>query len=325
MARDPLSVGIGRHYARLTIRDRAAGFLSLPMVVVRGRSDHPTLLVTAGSHPTEYAGIEAALRLSRRLNPRKIRGRVIIVPFVNLIGFNARTPGGCPEDSVDIFGAFPGYEGGSVSYSIAHGLFEKVVRQADYVVDLHGGELNESESLFLAWHFRVGNAKVDRASERLARMFGPDYLLDASRIWINSRRSALPKGLLAYEAAKLGKPAIIGEGGGSGKVGEFETKRLFDGLLRVCRGVGITKGEVKEKASTKVHGLTLLTSNYDGLLYCKVGVGDRVSRGDTLAEVRNWEGLVLQRVTAPCDGIIEITVNWMPIRSGEYVLAMVRY
>lgn len=325
MGEDPLSAGRGRYYTHLAIRERAAGSLSLPMIVIRGRSARPTLLVTAGSHPTEYAGVEAALRLSRRLNPMKVRGRVIIVPFVNLLGFNARAPGGCPEDLVDIFSAFPGRSGGTLSHSIARELFEKVVRKADYVVDLHGGELNESDSLFLAWHCKIGNVRVDRASERLARAFGPDYLLDASRIWVNGERSTLPKGLLAYEAARLGKPAIIGEGGGSGRVGEAETRSLLEGLMRVCRAIGVISGDVKERASVRVHDLTLLTTQFDGLLSCKVGVGDRVSRGELLAEVRDWEGSVLQEVSAPYDGIIEITVNWMPVRSGEYVLAMVRY
>ena len=325
MGKDFLGSKMGRYYTHLAIRNRAAGSISLPMIVIRGRSARPTLLVTAGSHPTEYVGVEAALRLSRRLNPKKIRGRVIIVPFVNILGFNARAPGTCPEDSVDIFSAFPGMGGGTVSYAIAHELFEKVVRQADYVVDLHGGELNESESLFLAWHCRVGNTRVDRASERLARTFGPDYVLDASKIWVDRERSTLPKGLLAYEAAKLGKAAIIGEGGGSGRVGESETRRLLEGLIRVCTAIGIIRGDVKERPSARVHDLTLLTTWFDGLLSCKVRVGNRVSRGDLLAEVRDWKGSVLQKISAPYDGIVEITVNWMPVRAGEYVLAMVRY
>lgn len=325
MGKNSLGFRKGRYYTNLPIRDRAAGSLSLPMIVVRGKSARPTLLVTAGSHPTEYAGVEAALRLSRTLNPKKIRGTVIIVPFVNLLGFNARAPGACPEDSVDIFGAFPGTGGETVSYAIARELFEKVVRQADYVVDLHGGELNESESLFLAWYCKVGNVRVDRASEKLARTFAPDYMLDASKIWINRERSNLPKGLLVYEAARLGKPAIIGEGGGSGRAGEPEVRRLLEGLKRVCIAIGIVRGEVSERTSERVHDLTLLTTQCDGLLSCRVRVGDRVSRGDLLAEVRDWEGSVLQKISAPYDGIVEITVNWMPVRAGEYVLAMVRY
>ncbi len=108
-------------------------------------------------------------------------------------------------------------------------------------------------------------------------------------------------------------------------MGEAETRSLLEGLMRVCRTVGVISGDVKERSPLRVHDLTLLTTQFDGLLSCKVGVGDRVSRGELLAEVRDWEGSVLQEVSAPYDGIIEITVNWMPVRSGEYVLAMVRY
>ena len=52
--------------------------------------------------------------------------------------------------------------------------------------------------------------------------------------------------------------------------------------------------------------------------------GDRVAKGQHLADVRGWDGVVLQRIEAPFDGIVEITVNWLPVRSGEYALAMVK-
>ena len=53
---------------------------ALPMWVVNGSADGPTLVVTGGVHAAEYASIAAALDLGRSLDPRQLRGRVIACP-----------------------------------------------------------------------------------------------------------------------------------------------------------------------------------------------------------------------------------------------------
>ncbi|MGA2666350.1 MAG: succinylglutamate desuccinylase/aspartoacylase family protein, partial [Nitrososphaerales archaeon] len=118
----------GKVYTDLLITARPAGNLTLPIIVIKGAAPGPTLTVVAGIHPTEYAGIEAALRLARGLSPDEVKGRVVILPFVNLAGFNARAPGCRPADLVDVWSAFPGEHGASVTYAVARGLLEKVVR-----------------------------------------------------------------------------------------------------------------------------------------------------------------------------------------------------
>ena len=41
----------------------------MPVVVINGTADGPVFAVTAGVHGAEYPGIEAAIRLSRMLQP----------------------------------------------------------------------------------------------------------------------------------------------------------------------------------------------------------------------------------------------------------------
>jgi predicted deacylase len=95
--------------------------------------------------------------------------------------------------------------------------------------------------------------------------------------------------------------------------------------MNVCRSLGMVEGAPKEgRAAEPVSDLTLLGVYHDGLLYCRTKAGDRVTKGQHLADVRSWDGTVLQRIEAPFDGIVEITVNWLPVRSGEYALAMVK-
>jgi predicted deacylase len=64
-----VEIGTGEKVQRLIEVTLAKETLSLPLFIIHGRKDGPTLAITAGVHGTEYASIEAALRLGRTLNP----------------------------------------------------------------------------------------------------------------------------------------------------------------------------------------------------------------------------------------------------------------
>ncbi|MCL4394684.1 MAG: succinylglutamate desuccinylase/aspartoacylase family protein, partial [Chloroflexi bacterium] len=79
-----LSAGRGQKTSgihSLKLQDRTT---DLPVFLVNGQTDGPTLVVTGGVHGAEYASIEAALRLGRSLDPAKLHGRVIVVPVERL-------------------------------------------------------------------------------------------------------------------------------------------------------------------------------------------------------------------------------------------------
>ena len=317
-------MGEGKTYTELFVAQRPAGNLSLPVVVLKGRQAGPTLTIVAGIHPTEYAGIEAALRFAHETDAADVNGTVIIVPFLNLAGFNSRTPGGSPEDMVDVWRVFPGNTVSSITYTVAHEFFQRVVRHSDALIDLHGGELNESAAVPLAWYPVTGHTETDEKSRALAEAFQPDYLVDASKIWMDDQPTTLPNGLLIHEAATNRIPSIIGEAGGAGRSSEAGADRLYAGLVNCCQSLGLLPGARPASKVPVLKDLTLLGVRVDGLLYCTATAGERVSKGQGLAEVRSWEGKVLQRISAPFDGIVTITVNWFPVRSGEYALAMAR-
>ena len=79
----------------------------------------PFLSITAGIHGTEYASIEAALRLGRTLDPEEISGRVMILPIVNIPAFKKRTIYVGPHDQKNLNRVFPGRADGTFSESLA--------------------------------------------------------------------------------------------------------------------------------------------------------------------------------------------------------------
>src|SRR5512133_1574414 len=148
----------------------------LAMWLVNGAKDGPTLLVTAGVHAAEYASIAAALELGRALDPKAIAGRVILVPVLNVAGFGVRSIYISPLDNKNLNRVFPGNAGGTASEQVADWLFRNAMQQANYYIDLHGGDLIEALVPFTIL-FKSGNDQVDDASLEMAKVFGIRYLV----------------------------------------------------------------------------------------------------------------------------------------------------
>src|SRR2546429_586240 len=98
----------------------------LPMWHIDGDGDGPMLVVTAGVHPAESASIAAALSFGQSLSPIGLRGRVIVVPVMNLPAFTARSIYVCPLDGKNLNRVFPGNAEGTASEQIAAWVFDNV-------------------------------------------------------------------------------------------------------------------------------------------------------------------------------------------------------
>ena len=114
------------------------------MTVICGSRPGKTLVVTAGVHGCEYVGIEALNRLKRELEPGALSGRVILLPLVNPEGFYHGSKQTIPADGQNLNRMFPGNPDGTFSSQLARVLEETLYPEADFLMDLHGGDVNEA-------------------------------------------------------------------------------------------------------------------------------------------------------------------------------------
>ena len=284
----------------------------LPVYLINGSGEGPTLVLTGGVHAAEYASIAAALELGQTLDPQAFKGQVIILPVVNQAGFAARSIYVNPMDGVNLNRVFPGKADGGISEQIAAWVFEHVMRQADCYIDLHGGDLVEALIPFTIFP-ETGNDKVDRDSLALAEAFGIEYLV----------RSVGGRGTTISAAAAAGIPAILVESGGQGRWPRQDVVRLVEGVKRVMAHTGmIEDNDWVPVKTTLLQNFIWLSSEHNGFWYPAVEVGEHVQEGQVLGVVKDVWGNILQTAQASADGAILFLVSSLTINSADPLLSI---
>ena len=91
----------------------------IPYTVVHGAKRGPVLALVAGVHAYEYPPILALYRLKDAIDPKTLRGTVLMVHIANLPSFKKRTIYFGPDDWKNLNRVFPGDLNGTMSQRIA--------------------------------------------------------------------------------------------------------------------------------------------------------------------------------------------------------------
>jgi predicted deacylase len=292
------------------------GPLSFPLQIVNGSRDGPTLLILAGTHACEYAGIEAAIRMFTATNPEKLRGTLLCVPVLNAPAFETQTPYVCPLDGLNISGLFPGDMNGTASHRIAYTLFNDVALKANYIIDMHSGDLPEQLSPYSIFS-RTGNVEADTKSEQMARLYGASVIDEVSR-----------PGMLVHESARRGIPGIVGESGGLGRFSEEEVAVHVNGARNIMASFGmlderpmpLPKKQLIFKAEK-----TRLSVSQGGILRLLTKAGDEVTSGQTLGEVMDVHGQKLEEIRSPANAVVRIVIPKYTVNSGDRVVYLSKF
>jgi hypothetical protein len=304
-----IKIGAGEKVQRMIEMTLAKESVSLPIFIIRGRKDGPTLAVTAGVHGTEYASIEAAFRLGKTLNPDDISGKLVILPITNMPSFKKRTIYVGPHDGKNLNRVFPGNPGGTFSEALAYQVFNELIRKADFYIDLHGGDMNEALVPCLIYA-PSGNEEVDSVSVSLAESFGIDLVVKSEKA-----------GTSYYAASHAGVPAMLAEAGGQGIWTEETVNIHVKGVKRVMGYLGMM-GEKPDRHPVKVFPFPWLFSEHDGLFYPQVTVGDKIVEGQKVGSVCDYFRTELQVVLSPTNGTILFLVTSLAINRGDPLMGI---
>jgi predicted deacylase len=291
------------------------GAVEIPVSVIHGTEAGPVVALIAGNHGYEYAPILALQRVLGRIDAKSLRGTVVLVHVAAMPSFLARTVYRSPVDGKNLNRVYPGKVEGTSSERIAFFVTEEVIEKADYVLDLHCGDGNESLRPFVYMPV-TGETALDAKIEELVRAFGID------RIVVDRSRPADPEKSLYCDATAItrGIPALTAESGGLGQTDDASIDRIVDGVLSVLRHYRMLPGASAPLAKPVfLEPTQVSTSPKTGVLRAMVKPGDIVQKGAILAVVTDFFGNELARVGAPLDGEVLYVVATPPISEGEPV------
>ncbi|MGQ4879743.1 N(2)-acetyl-L-2,4-diaminobutanoate deacetylase DoeB [Billgrantia sp. LNSP4103-1] len=273
--------GVQHGFLKLPIStdESAWGAVMIPVTVIKN-GEGPTALLTGGNHGDEYEGITALLKLTSELRAEDVRGRVIIVPMMNMPAVMAgkRTS---PMDGGNLNRSFPGDPDGSVTERIADYFTRVLVPLADVVLDLHSGGRTLDIIPFGASHV-LENPEQQRQALEGAKAFGAPYAmmmfeLDAAALFDTAVESQ-------------GKVFVATELGGGGTSTPASLALTERGVRNFLIHFGLIEGEVAMPAEPQVYldmpdASCYVQSEHTGLLELTLALGDTVEKGQVIARV----------------------------------------
>ena len=288
---------------------------NIPVVVVHGAKPGKVLALVSGAHGTEYVSIIAIEKLIAQLDPAQVTGTVILVPLINIQSFEQKVPHVNPVDSKSMNRFYPGKADGTQTERASFLITKQIVERCDYLIDYHGGDLDESLRPYSYWG-PTGHAEQDSISKEMVLAFGLDHII----IWSERPTDPNATRYLDNTAAVRGKPSIVVEAGHAGTVETDDLNLLVNGTLSTMRALKMIPGEPHViENPVWIEKLSDVLADGPGIWYPLVKRGTYVSVGMKLGTITDYFGKVIAEPRAPVTGVV-LHVNAVPsLKKGDNI------
>ncbi len=299
-----LTPGSATRYRMRMIENGIGQSVNLPIMTAKGLEDGPVLGITALVHGNELNGLKVVQDLFKIIDPKKLRGTLIAVPVVNVpaaLQLDRRF-----TDGVDLNRIMPGKAHGNESDVYAHRFMDRVVKEFDYLIDLHTASFGRANS------FYVRADLSDKVNRELALLQQPEIILN----------NAGGDGTLRSAAADLGIQAITVEVGNPNRFQRGMIRSGVEGIINVMVNLGMIDKPltVAETPPVLCRSSFWMYTDRGGILEVKPDLTDLVEKGEEIALLRNVYGDVVARYNATQSGIV-IGKSTQPLgQSGSRII-----
>ncbi len=291
---------------------------NIPVIVVQGRQPGPVLAIAAESHGTEYASIIAVEQLISVINPDQLSGTVILLPLINIASFEQKTAHINPVDGKNMNRMYPGRLNGTQTERISYFITSQVVERCDHLIDLHGGDLDESLRPYSYWT-KTNNEKQDSIARDMVLAFGLDHII----ISADRPRDPQQSRYLENTATTRGKPSITVEAGSAGTTDSDDVTALVAGCLNVMRYLQMLPHPPERVVNPVwLDTLVSLASEQTGIFYPLVKKGTYAQKGMKLGYVTDYFGRTVFEAHAPISGVV-LYISAVPsMKKGDTIANM---
>jgi predicted deacylase len=288
---------------------------NIPVVVINGQRRGPVLALVSGAHGTEYTSIIAIEKLINLLDPSQVTGTVVLIPLVNLQSFEQKMPHVNPVDNKSMNRFYPGKVDGTQTERVSFLITKQVVDRCDYLIDYHGGDLDESLRPYAYWA-PTGKQTQDQISKEMVLAFGLDHII----IWRDRPTDLSATRYLDNTSTARGKPSIVVEAGYAGTVEADDVALLVNGTLSTMRALKMLSGDPRPiENPVWIDRVVDVLSEGPGIWYPFVKRGTYVQEGMKIGFVTDYFGKVILEARAPVSGVI-LHINAVPsLKKGDNI------
>ena len=170
--------------------------IAIPMIVIKGPEDGPTVGITAAVHGNEFNGINVIHELIEIIDYNQMHGCLIAIPVVNIPGYHSNSREYTMGN--DLNRVMPGKKDGTPAQIYAYRIINWIICKFDFLLDLHTASFGRINTHYV----RADMTRPDTA--RIALLCHPQIILHAP---------GPAKGLRSAAVKELGIPAVTIEVG----------------------------------------------------------------------------------------------------------------
>jgi predicted deacylase len=121
------------------VKQGLSEWIRVPVIIARGTQPGPVIGITAVVHGNELNGVPCIHKVISDIDVKSLRGTVVAVPCVNVPGYLRK----------DLNRYFPGTQHGTASSIFNFNLFTKIIKQFNYLIDLHTASFGRVNSYYV--------------------------------------------------------------------------------------------------------------------------------------------------------------------------------
>jgi len=273
--------------------------MDVPVLVMNGVEDGPTLLLGSTQHGPEIQGIQVILTsMNEKINPKKLKGAVIGIPVMNPTGFMANRYRSW-VDHLDLGAVRADNPNGGFTEMLNYALWTEAGSKADAFINMHCNTQPEALLFTIA---DISDPKTAEMNLKIAEALG--YTVMRTNSPLRPDAPATFANLIRRKGAYTVTPEYI-----DGRwISEPSQSTGVRGILNVLKVMGMMEGKV-EKHTEKFYykgGINymkgLVRPKRGGLIRFLKKNGELIKKDEVFCQVYNLFGETVEDIKMPFEG-----------------------
>lgn len=304
IAKETVAPGQLRRFELPVSRLATQTLVSLPITVINGIEEGPTLWLSAAIHGDELNGVEIIARVLSKIDPWQLQGTLIAVSIVNVFGFIEQSR--YLPDRRDLNRSFPGSESGSLASRLADLFMREIVDRSTHGIDLHTAAVHRINLPQIRANLE------DETTYRCAKAFGAPLMM----------HSTTRDGSLRHAATKKDIPVLLYEAGEALRFDPLAIEVGVNGILGVMNHLQMYRSELAPIVGDSLESKKSkwIRASCGGIFHLEVSLGDRVSRRQELGFITNAFGERRVPVRSKVSGIVISHIQNPLVNQGDAII-----